>query len=653
MIVSVACTEVPMPMHRSLLPRIRPYIILLVVAWTLLSLIAPLHHLHAQSSSSLRVISVDTSRAPQIDITVDYTLANGQPTTSAPQFLVQSNNQPLTVTGVERKRIPINVAVVTDLSARMSDQGAPYTTRFQNMLPLVQDLVSQLQANTNYVSLITVNDSVRIPHPLTNDIQAVVNTLNRGNPDLIFEPVPLDGANLETAYPLFDGIRNAIAQLVTGEVRPRVLVIFTSGGIEADEIDRLRQEIEIARNDSAPIKVLVFSFGSESNYTKFPGATTALDDLARALNGTLIDIGSELPSIATRALIDAQFEAILQRGEPWIVSANAGNIPAGMATIQVEADDSLGEYTFQNPVVPPSVSVTASSNSWQGEIILTMTEQTAQAPILEAEYLLDNSPLGASRTQSDGFAYTLDSTKRDFLNLFPPGEHSLIVAVTDERGMQNRSEPIIITVLKPEGIDWMAYWWVLIPLALGGGIFILFMSKGNKRPIKTPTAPFPTPQPSPNNVEVTAPYNSVSDDNLHATADFNPHATADYDPHATADFDPNAPEEVGIQWSIRILEGAKPETFDLQQEKRHFRIGRPSDDNHPDIPIQNKWVSREHAKIKVLLDSLELSDNGSKIGTFLGEERRRLEKHEQVTLNDGDIFWLGRDVKIRIESHTP
>ncbi|WP_129629687.1 FHA domain-containing protein [Candidatus Oscillochloris fontis] len=642
-----------MPMHRTLPFRTHPYILLFIVAWMLLSFITSPYYLHAQSQSSLRVMKVDTSRAPQIEITVDYTLANGQPTTSAPQFRVQSANKPLTVSGVERKRIPINVAIVTDLSARMSDQGAPYTTRFQNMLPLVQDLVSQLQASTNYVSLVTVSESVRLPHPLTNDLQAIVNTLNRGNPDLIFEPLPLRGANPDAEYPLYEGIRNGIAQLVTGEVRPRVLVIFASGGIESSAMNQIREEIDLARANNAPIKVLIFSFGSESSYTTFPAATTALDDLALELNGTLIDIGSELPSIQTRALIDAQFDAVLQRGEQWVITANAGNVPAGTATIQVEADGTLGEYTFENPAVAPSVSVTASTTSWQGEVILTVNEQIAQAPITKVQYLLDNYPIGESTLASNGYAHTLDSTVHTFLKQFPPGEHSLVAAITDERGMQSRSEPITVTVLEAPGPNWADYWWVLLLLVVIVVLAVVSImvvrnrhstgsSKVPTKPVYIPPPPVAEEEPTTRHSEPDPRQTQVLNDDDEATKRLE-------DDEKTARL--NSGGTSSKRWTLHILEGADRTTHDLQGQ-RHYDLGRPARNHHPHIPINNSLVSRTHATLERLVNGLELVPLETENGTFLGEERRPLKANERVQLQSGDVFWLSPQVKLRVESHS-
>lgn len=641
-----------MSMHRTPPFRTRLSIILVIVAWTLLSLIAAPHYLHAQSQSSLRVISVDTSRAPQIEITVDYTLANGQPTASEPQFSVQSANKPLTIKGVERKRIPINVAIVTDLSAHMSDQGAPYTTRFQNMLPLVQDLVSQLQASTNYVSLVTVSESVRLPHPLTNDLQAIVNTLNRGNPDLIFEPLPLRGANPNAEYPLYEGIRNGIAQLVTGEVRPRVLVIFASGGIESSAMNQLREEIDLARADNAPIKVLIFSFGSENSYTTFPAGTTALDDLATELNGTLIDIGSELPSIATRALIDAQFEAILQRGEQWVISANAGNVPAGTATIQVAVDGTMGEYTFENPAVAPSVSITASTTSWQGEVILTVSEQIAQAPITQVQYLLDNYPIGESATASNGYAHTINSTERTFLKRFPPGEHSLVAAITDERGMQSRSEPITVTVLEVPGPNFADYWWVLLLLVvivvLAVVSIMVVRKRRNTSPSRVRTNQVYTP-PAP--VEEEEPTTRHSEPDLRKTQVLNDDEATKRleDDEKTARYTSGGTSNK--RWTLHILEGADRTTYDLQGQ-RHYDLGRPARNHHPHIPINNALVSRTHATLERLVNELELVVFETENGTFLGEERRPLKANERVQLQSGDVFWLSPQVKLRVESHS-
>lgn len=621
---------------------------------------------HAQEATSLRVVSVDTNHPPQAEILVDYTLANGQPVSEDPHFVVRVNNQPITITAQRRSRVPINVAIVTDLSARMSDQGAPYTTRFDNMAPLVKDLVSQLQAGSNYASLITFSDSVDLTHLLNNDLQAIANTLNRGNPDLVFEPQPLDAATPESNYPLYEAIRNGIVQLVSGEIRPRALVIFAAGGLDPEQISRLSTEVDLARQDRTPIQVLVFGFGSDAanSFKTFPAGTQSLQDLADALNGTFINLGNELLSVQTRQQIDQQFDAIVRRGDQWLLTFNAGSAPAGTVALEVEANGSSSTFTFENPTVPPAFTITTSSVSWQDQVTLTIVPQVEQAPISRVQYLLDNYVIGESSDRSASFAYQFSAADRNFHAQFPPGEHTLIAAATDMREMQSRSSSLTITILPPTGPTLLVgillqYWWTLLL-----GVLVIVGGVSTKKVLgkrTTSAGKVITDSLNPNSSatlgeEATKRYDSspssspssILDDDTRTRSLDETEVVIGLDEEKTARY--SAGDTNNVQWSLIIVEGGDATTFDLSK-KRHYDVGRPAKGHQPDIPVNNPLVSRNHAKLERLRDNLELVALETENGTFVGEEKRRLETDERVELHSGDVFWLSPRVKLRVESN--
>ena len=645
---------------RSTLMRLLPLLLLVLVVT------GPAH---AQDQTNLRIVQVDASRAPQIEFTVDYSLINGQPSKTDPSFVVRVANQPVELSAQRRNRLPINVAMVADLSARMSDQGAPYTTRFQNMAPLVMDLVSQLQADLNYASLITFNATVTIPNALDSDLQAIANTLTRSNTSLIFEPQPLIGANPKAVYPLYDAIRTAIAQLVAGEIRPRALVIFAAGPIDPDQIALLRKEIEPARNDRAPIQVLVFSFGSPKTFTTFPAGTQALSDLATALDGQFIDLGNDLLSVASRQKIDQQFNAIIRRGEHWVLTVNVPTTPAGSTTLRVEAGGSVGETTFQLPELPPRVTIEPSNPVWNGAVTLTIKQLVAQAPITRVQYVLDNYPLGEATDSTNGFAYTFSTEDRTFLARFPQGKHTLTAIVTDQRGLENPrdSNALTITVAAPPPVnplDWLlSYWWVVALVILGVGILILgaiiLRTRG-----KATTTVGTEPQVLARSDEEgpTVRYGPDAPPLPPTPLGYSPLTEPLDDPDETQRVDDDIDEETGrygpenevhaTRWQLSIIEGADPQTISLQ-ERRHYDIGRPTTKGHqPHILVNNRLVSRNHATLERLLDSLELIARETENGTFFGEERRLLQVDERVALKAGDVFWLSPRVKLRVESES-
>jgi hypothetical protein len=448
--------------------------------------------------------------------------------------------------------------------------------------------------------------------------------------------------------------------MVVGEVRPRTLVIFASGGIEPGQIERLREEIDLARNDRAPIQVLVFGFGSAQSFDTFPAETESLAKLAVELDGTFIDLGNELPSVQTRQRIDSQFNAILRRGEQWVISANTGAVPVGAVSLQVEAGGSTSEFMFQNPAVPPSVTLKASSTSWQGDVSLTIASPIAQAPITQVQYLLDNYLIGESSLATGAYSYSFSSTDRTFLSHFPPGEHMLVAAVTDERGLQSRSDPLTITLLAPAKPDGMVgvlmeYWWVILLLVIATLAVVSMKtvfkvkkpsSKVGTNPVNPPSQEDPTKRYGEPSIDPPPPIDAGRTQKFD---DGKATKRLDDDEEKTGRFDPLYGAKSVSRWFLYIVEGAESATFDLQAQ-RHYDIGRPARGHQPHIPINNTLVSRNHAKLERLVNGLELRALETENGTFLGEERRQLKTNECVSLKSGDVFWLSPQVKLRVES---
>lgn len=68
-------------------------------------------------------------------------------------------------------------------------------------------------------------------------------------------------------------------------------------------------------------------------------------------------------------------------------------------------------------------------------------------------------------------------------------------------------------------------------------------------------------------------------------------------------------------------------------------IGRAAEDNNPDIPIHDDYISRHHAEISSQQDGFMLRDLGSKNGTAL--DGQRLIANQFYPLNNDAIIGLG------------
>jgi hypothetical protein len=96
---------------------------------------------------------------------------------------------------------------------------------------------------------------------------------------------------------------------------------------------------------------------------------------------------------------------------------------------------------------------------------------------------------------------------------------------------------------------------------------------------------------------------------------------------------------------VLIVDGDVRRSYDLA-EGVALTIGR---DRNLDIVIANRFVSRSHACITLRANGAELADQASDNGTFVGEHKRRLDVGASALLHDGDTFWVGPEVKLKIE----
>jgi Mg-chelatase subunit ChlD len=107
-----------------------------------------------------------------------------------------------------------------------------------------------------------------------------------------------------------------------------------------------------------------------------------------------------------------------------------------------------------------------------------------------------------------------------------------------------------------------------------------------------------------------------------------------------------------IYWVFEVIEGANSARYQFSDMGRVYRIGRAQQKQPVDIPLNSDRVSRRHVQIKLYNDVLRLSDNNSSNGTFVYEEQQRLNDGEWHALKSGDVFWVSKNIKIRVERTT-
>lgn len=634
----------------------------------------------AQPDANLRVAEIRSTNTSFFDVIIEYTTAFGKPIEGETDFAITVAGRTVPIDAIDVERVPVDVALVTDLSARMSDTGAPFTTRFDNMLPLVKDLISQLQAGANNAALVTFTTTENLPHVLGGDLQAIANTFDRGNPNLLFEAAPLESADETTPYPLVAAVRLALAQLVTGTgtSHPQALVIFAAGApLDPLAVETLRAEITTARANQRPIRVLIFGFGTdrEGGSQRFPAGTSDLRDLAAALGGDFIDLGDQLLTVQLRQIIDAEFGAIIARGNRQVLSIDTSGLPIGDQLLQVSASD--GAVTS----APAPLTIAAHAPRfaiaapalWEGDVTLAIADLIAQSPILTVEYQLDNYKLAESTDSAANFAVTLDAGNREFLQNYTPGAHTLTAVAFDAGGLQGEAAaPITITIAEPPppvgplsvvgavmSSGGAIIGVVVVALAVGAGIAILLSRRpGGSR--STTDTYLPNPKPQSADEELTTRYGE--DDEATSRVDPEGASTSvgdettlrvdDADDDKTLRYQPAA-APAPMRWKVVILEGAELQTFTVSTQRRYYDIGRPSKSHTPHIAVNNPLVSRHHAQLECLPGGLDLIVLETENGTFFGEDRQELQPKESKSLQPGDIFWLSQSVKLCVERESP
>ncbi len=119
-------------------------------------------------------------------------------------------------------------------------------------------------------------------------------------------------------------------------------------------------------------------------------------------------------------------------------------------------------------------------------------------------------------------------------------------------------------------------------------------------------------------------------------------------------------------WLIVHTEGKEHQSFELKEGKNI--IGRPTPNFSPDIPINDKFVSRRHAVLIVKLNKFNIyeyyiADNqqvndgkASTNGTYINGEKQRI-GNTPVKIIDGDTIQIGEtklvlksaDININVE----
>lgn len=647
----------------------------------------------AQQQDTIKIVDIDKSKFPELTVTVSYVPGQIGQANKEPTFSANVENSPFEINNVTELSKPIAAVMVTDLSARMSDQGTAYATRFENMQPFARDFISQLQGIPTpgtLGSLIAFNDTAKLAQGLTSDLQAINNTLNRANQEFIFEPKSLDSAEPGSPYPLGEALDLAIKELENApEELPRVLVVFASGDLTQQvDTQAFVQAFNRGREAKSPISLVIFGFGSdqEGEFKRFAAQPKALKSLSDLVGGSFIQIQGDLIDATTKQQVNELFAALIKRNIHYQLHLTSDSIPSGESTLTISANGSSDSRVEDFQDVPPRFFVVSDTRSFQDQVRLTIQTQVKQQPIKEVEYFIDNISLGAPVSNAPYFELMVDAFDKEFQQRFPPGEHVLSAAARDENGNESRSEvELNIVVLEPTTPQWRRtleeYWWLavtilIIVIVLGIFGIVALMRQKPSLPAAPAQAGFAQPGynvPNPANQGYGYPdqFGSSEDHTSHyspeedqPTALVSPDemplmnsgdSTLIYEQEdKTQIYDPGASDQPQIRWRLHIHNDKQPPiTVELSHKQRHYDIGRVMQHGRQaHIAIDNRLVSQTHAKLELMLNDLYLIAENSRNGTFFGEDQQPLAHDQRIQLTSGDVFWVSPVVKIITESVT-
>lgn len=641
--------------------------LILALIAVLISVVIGPPPLAAQGDTVVRIIGADLSQFPTVTATVSYSTRRGEPVSPLPAPLVDLNGVAITDVVAETQTRPLAVSIVVDLSARMSDRGTPIGRRFDDMRPLLQDLVDQLVGAQHTASLISFDTDVNLLHPLTGDLGAVRNTLASGDADRAFDPAPLDGGDPSDPYPLVDALRAGLDQLAGAEAgQSLALVLFAAGDPRPQDLDALRAAVDAYRDQKRPIRVLVVSFGDDAagSFTTLPADPNSLQQVAAALGGSFFPVGTDPLGVALRRDIDGAYAGLLKRAEVLLLRFVAENVPAGQADLRVSIDGSADAVPLALTDIPPRFNVVVDTRNFQDRVRLSIDIKFAQASIANVEYLLDNRLITQPITDGPNFILELDAYDPTFQQRFPPGEYVLNAVATDAGGNKSSSESsLTVTVFAPppEAQGSPLLLWAggaLAAVAIGGGL-AFFLGRGRMRaasPIKAPRQTDPILAPPPPRVDDDWITGAIGG----ATAESEDKPTAEL-PSASADEDKPTAELPHLasrrgRWFLEVIDGDDLILPDGSAARRvelrgsFVDIGRAGA-NQIRVAKRYEAISRRHVTLELFLDTdyIGLRDHTSSHGTFIDDTRSAVAQGALTRLKSGQTFSLAGLIKLRVE----
>lgn len=589
----------------------------------------------------LTLIGVDTARFPDVTFYLGASGSRGQPIRDLrpEEFVLTIAGEPVTSTlKLDHTQRSPAVVLVADMSFAMNDQSVPDQARVRAMVNQIKRMLDLLPPDSP-VSLVTFHTQADVMVDWQKESSALYPELNKLVNQTLPAPVP------DAPYALTEAIQRGLEQFKQDNPhsadRPRALFVYAAGAPKQSVDPSM---VQLLLDDLAPNTPAITFIGLGSNvdgqFQHQPGNPDMLKQAVQSLPGAVFlpyftNDKNRLAPLQTA--LDLRAKQIADLEHLYQVTWRADALPTGSNRVDITVHEQTVGTNIRPPVLPPQITVQAPARVLRDQVELSVTVAYTQRSIKEVQYLLANQPIGTATVGPD-FALNLDVARlyaADGPLGFTPDpneEYPLVAVAIGEDGEETKStntlqvwlqapppEPAPPPETQPAPEDPPQLLIILLAvLALALIIaliaLVVILNRRAKPQAENPSPPIPFPPFPP------LPWPNGDDTVL-------------------------ASRSTSLSSSITIIEGEPHKTYPLQQG-RQVTVGRGS--GH-DIPLSNRRVSRNHARLMPLSGGVQLTDLGSSNGTFVGERRQRLAPNEPEMLCVGDTFWVGPDVKLVID----
>jgi hypothetical protein len=612
----------------------------------------------AQAEATVRITQVDASAFPEIKVNVLAAAGDGTPLADLSSLQISEDGAVITDIQTSPAAVGIEVAFVIDANSTINqrDTGASQSRREQvrdSIVAFAQQNMSSSQLDR--VHIIVPNAASDSPEFLTEASGAIFanEVINKIN---FYVP------NAPKATPLNDMLIATLEKLSTSEgSRYQAIVLYTDGGLLDDQLDF---EALVAQAQQNHIVFYAFILGSRADTNEINNVNA----LTEPTGGAYL----HMPLPADSAPL---YQSLAAFGQQTQIVYRSGLSSSGEHAIVVNVAGQTAESSVNLTVEPPTVQILLDNSqpiirvASSADTPLAEMEPVSQLIVAQVNWPDDHArSLAAATLLINGTEQAvIESPTVDGNNLLEftwdisqldAGEYELIIQVQDELSLSSQSEPLAfrVEIERPaaetvpteptadtatnsetatsdettdEGEDTASVLSenagligiIVGVLAIGFALFLIvlafiFLRRRNASPPPVPAPASMTP--------MAMPSDAMSAD---ATQILMPAFAAAQAPAVT----------------LEALEYANEHTQPIAISGNDVTIGR--DPSHAKVILQDKSVSRLHARIRLDRGNYVLVDEGSASGTYVNFERVGFTP--QVLRNNDEIH-IGR-VRLRFK----